>query len=158
MQQLYGNICILTIGHDAFYHTSLTSLVIGNSVETIGDYAFAECRLGEKFDILLPAGLKVIENVAFDKFPGDHVYITVPDGATLTVNGIAYSGEIEDGKADLISYLFKHPNKRAHSLKVTTAVMEAPTDYTITTDGKCTAYYNDDYANEITTARTGSPP
>jgi hypothetical protein len=41
---------------------------------------------------------------------------------------------------------------------ITTAVMEAPTDYTITTDGKCTAYYNDDYANEITTARTGSPP
>ena len=144
-----------TIGDYAFYQTNLKSLVISNSVETIGKYAFSQCWSGEKFDILLPASLKVIDNDAFGKFPGDHVYITVPDGATLTVNGIAYSGEIENGKADLISYLFSRLNKREHSLEVTTAVMEAPTDYTITTDGKCTAYYNDDYANEITTARAG---
>ena len=144
-----------TIGKYAFYKTSLESLTFGKSVETIGGYAFDNCWSGEEFDILLPASLKVIKKYAFGSFPGDHVYITVPDGATLTVNGKAYAGEIEDGKADLIGYLFKNRDKRKKSMRVTTAVTLDLTDYTITTDGNCTAYYNDDYANEITTARAG---
>lgn len=144
------------IGKNAFRLTQLTSLTIGNNVETIGNGAFLNCWSGEKFDILLPASLKVIEENAFGGFPGDHAYITVPDGATLTVNGEDYSGTIEDGKADLISYIFEDPTSRKSTQKVTTAVTVAPnTDYNITTDGKCTAYYNGGYGSEISGARAG---
>lgn len=144
-----------TIGNYAFFRTNLESITFGNSVETIGENAFRMCWSSAKFDILLPASLKVIEKNAFCAFPGDHACITVPNGATLTVNGEDYSGEIKDGKADLISYLFKNLKFRSGTPKVTTAVMADLTDYTITTDGKCTAYYNDNYANEIATARAG---
>ena len=144
-----------TIGNRAFFKTNLESITFGNSVETIGENAFRMCWSSAKFDILLPASLKVIEKDAFCAFPGDHACITVPNGATLTVNGEDYSGEIKDGKADLISYLFKNLKSRSGTQKVTTAVMAAPDTYTITTDGKCTAYYNDNYANEIATARAG---
>ena len=142
-----------TISNRAFYRTNLESITFGNSVETIGDGAFCQCWSSAKFDILLPASLKVIEKNAFCAFPGDHACITVPNGATLTVNGKDYSGEIKDGKADLISYLFKNLKYRTSTPKVTTAVMAAPDTYTITTDGKCEAYYNG--GTKITTARAG---
>lgn len=149
---------VTAIGNKAFDNcdaqTTIT-LAEGSQLTSLGEYAFGGKNGIRNSVSTLPTSMKIIEADAFGYFKGEHLYITVPDGAALTVNGEAYNGEIEDGKADLISYLFNHPAKRKHSLKVTTAVMAAPDTYTITTDGKCTAYYNDNYANEIATARAG---
>ena len=150
---------VTAIGNKAFDNcdaqTTIT-LAEGSQLTSLGIYAFGGEKGIRNSVSTLPASMKIIAANAFSYFKGEHLYITVPNGATLTVNGEDYSGEIKDGKADLISYLFKNlEKKRKGTPKVTTAVMADLTDYTITTDGKCTAYYNDNYANEIATARAG---
>lgn len=150
---------VTAIGDQAFDNcdaqTTIT-LAEGSQLTSLGIYAFGGKKGIRNSVSTLPASMKIIAANAFSYFKGEHLYITVPNGATLTVNGEDYSGEIKDGKADLISYLFENlEKKRKGTQKVTTAVMAAPDTYTITTDGKCEAYYNDNYANEIATARAG---
>jgi hypothetical protein len=69
-------------------------------------------------NVTLPASVDTILPTAMTNFKGSHVYIPVPEGNALTVNGKAYSGEITNGKADIISYLFKKYPKKSESQAV----------------------------------------
>ena len=70
-------------------------------------------------DVTLPSSLRAIAQWAFGRyagecFSGDHAYITVPAGKVLSVGDD--KGVITDnGKADLISYLFDDPANRSLS-------------------------------------------
>lgn len=134
---------VKTIGHSAFTNLSASGSVInitiptGSQLDSIDKYAFKSARanidlsnstLLTKIDnsvftsvggnVILPASVDTIVPKAFSKFEGYHVYIPVPEGKALTVNGSAYSGGMTDGKADIISYLFKNTSKRGSSLDV----------------------------------------
>ncbi|WP_294746872.1 InlB B-repeat-containing protein [uncultured Prevotella sp.] len=134
---------VKTIGHSAFTNLSASGSVInitiptGSQLDSIDKYAFKSAQayidlsnstLLTKIDnsvftsvggnVILPASVDTIVPKAFSKFEGYHVYIPVPEGKALTVNGSAYSGGMTDGKADIISYLFKNTSKRGSSLAV----------------------------------------
>ena len=70
-------------------------------------------------DVTLPSSLTAIAQCAFGRyagecFSGDYAYITVPAGKVLSVGDD--KGVITDnGKADLISYLFDDPANRSES-------------------------------------------
>lgn len=54
---------ITKIGDQAFYESQITSLVLPNSVKTIGENAFSNCR--SLTSIVLPESLQKIENYSF---------------------------------------------------------------------------------------------
>lgn len=89
----------------------------------------------------LPSSVSVIKKNAFCHFESDHVYIRVPSGKTLTVNG-QENKDVTDGKADIINYLFESLQKRKKSKMVTLAMTDG-LKYNITTDDFVNAYYND---------------
>ena len=118
-----------------------------SQLTTIEDIAFS-LKDNEKENIIgilnsfstLPASVTKIGKNAFDNFKGDHLYINVPAGKILTVNGKKYARDITDNKADLISCLFKIPDKRRGSQALTLAMTSAEF-YNITTDDIADAYY-----------------
>ncbi len=87
---------------------------------------------------------------------GEHVYIVVPEGHVLTVNGKPYNGTLTDGKADLIPYLFDNPGKRAPSNALTLAMEKAvaPVSGTYQLSGDYVSFY-DEETNPITEAAVG---
>ncbi len=106
-------------------------------------------------EITLPSSVTSIVQNVFRFFEGNHVYIPLPSGMTLTVNGNLYRGTMTDGKADIITYLFDDLNNRFNSNALTLAIVTDPdAKYAITTDGICSAYYRDGY-DVINEARPG---
>ena len=89
--------------------------------------------------ITLPASVTKIGENAFKNFKGKSIYINVPAGKILTVNGKKYAGDITDNKADLISYLKK--SNKSEIPVLTLAMTTADGFYDITTDGIAEAYY-----------------
>lgn len=132
-----------------------------SQLTTIGDKAFSLID-NEKKNIIgilnsfstLPASVTKIGGNAFVNFKGDHLYINVPAGKILTVNGKKYAGDITDNKADLISCLFKIPSNRKGSQALTLAITTPEEFYDITTDGIAEAYYFEG-TNPIDRAREG---
>jgi hypothetical protein len=155
---------VTSIGQKAFMELSIISeITIPASVTNIRNDAFRECssvqtlilaedskltRIGAsaffrtslESDITLPGSVTKIGEKAFDNFNGEHLYIYVPEGKILTVNGKKYKGEIGDNGADLISYLFNGGN-RSKGKALTLAMTSADGFYDITTDGIAEAYY-----------------
>ena len=110
-------------------------------------------------DVTLPHTVTSIAQYAFGKnyiFSGEHVYIVVPAGHVLTVNGKPYNGTLTDGKADLIPYLFDNPGKRAPSNALTLAMEKAvaPVSGTYQLSGDYVSFY-DEETNPITEAAVG---
>ncbi len=77
-------------------------------------------------DVTLPSSVTSISNMAFSRytenpFLGDHAYIAVPAGKVLSVGND--KGAIADnGKADLIAYLYNNPAKRGQNNALTLAM------------------------------------
>jgi uncharacterized repeat protein (TIGR02543 family) len=151
---------VISIGNYAFQGCKALTTVdfaAGSQLQTIGSNAFDGNYKKNETPTLssvgtLPASVTSIAQYAFNYFKGDHLYISVPAGYILTVNGKAYTDEITDNKVDLIGYLFKNPNVRTNSKKVTTAVtLSTPYNITIT-DGTVEAFYNEGIV-QITQAR-----
>ena len=57
---------VQTIGEAAFHGTSITKLVLGKGVETLGDYAFCECTALKTVDASKSSKLKTIGNFCFE--------------------------------------------------------------------------------------------
>ena len=93
-------------------------------LKKIGKDAFSKTQ----GDVTLPASIDTIAPNAFSNFKGSHVYIPVPDGKILTLNGIGYSGEITNGKADIASYLFPKYPKIKNSTAIKFKIVN-PSDY-----------------------------
>ena len=151
---------VISIGNYAFQGCKALTTVdfaAGSQLQTIGSNAFDGNYKKNETPTLssvgtLPASVTSIGVNAFRYYTGDHLYITVPAGYILTVNGKAYTDEITDNKVDLIGYLFKIPDVRTNSKKVTTAVtLSTPYNITIT-DGTVEAFYNEGIV-QITQAR-----
>ena len=134
---------VKTIGNSAFYSFSISNSVVnistptGSLLDSIEQNAFKNANahidlsnstLLTKIDrnvfygvngiVTLPVSVDTIVPKAFSGFDGSHVYIPVPEGNALIVNGKDFSGEKTDGKADIISYLYKKYPKRGISLAV----------------------------------------
>jgi hypothetical protein len=84
-------------------------------------------------DVTLPSSVTSICQYAFENensqpYPGNHVYITVPDGNVLkvTIAGVTDPVEITptNGKADIINCLFDDPSKRIASRALTLALTD----------------------------------
>ena len=134
---------VTTIGKEAFYYcNALITFAAGSQLKAIGSKAFYGSNKNKlSYVSPLPATVKSIGDNAFYHYIGDHLYIIVPEGKELTVNGIPYSGTLtDDNKADLISYLFTNPSNRGSSNALTLAMTNNGT-YSITTDEYCDAYY-----------------
>ena len=79
---------VTTIGDYAFgYCTSLTSVTIGNSVTTIGDYAFYDCD--GLTSVTIPDSVITIGDYAFAYFDG-LTSVTIPD-SVITIGDWAFS-------------------------------------------------------------------
>lgn len=117
---------LASISSNAFSGAAKAVIDLSNcaKLETIGgDQTF----LGTK-DVTLPHTVTNISEYAFGRvnaFWGEHVYIVVPEGQKLTVNGEPYDGVLTDGKADLIPYLFDDPANRVTSKALTLSMEEA---------------------------------
>ena len=134
---------VKTIGNSAFYSFSISSSVVnistptGSLLDSIEQNAFKNANAhidlsnstlltkinrnvfyGVSGVVTLPVSVDTIAPKAFSGFDGHHVYIPVPEGNALIVNGKDFSGEKTDGKADIISYLYKKYPKRGISLAV----------------------------------------
>jgi len=135
---------VKTIGNSAFYDLSLSTSFVnittptGSQLDSIDQNAFKNAKanidlsnstLLTKIDnsvfsgvggsVILPASVDTILPKAFHNFKGSNVFIPVPEGKALIVNGMDYSGGITDGKADIVSYLFKdNIRKKGASLAV----------------------------------------
>ena len=134
---------VKTIGNSAFYGFSISSSVVnistptGSLLDSIEQNAFKNANAhidlsnstlltkinrnvfyGVSGVVTLPVSVDTIAPKAFSGFDGHHVYIPVPEGNALIVNGKDFSGEKTDGKADIISYLYKKYPKRGISLAV----------------------------------------
>ena len=153
------------------------ALAEGTSISDIGKGAFARSDINidlsnasklislsksykqfqsAKGNVTLPSSLKDIkgkrEGNAFYNFKGQHIYIPVPEGATLTVNGVVYTDPLVDGKADIIDKIFLYGKRNKIKDPISLAITE-PAKYSITTDDVVGAYY---YGGTIITeARAG---
>ena len=131
---------VTSIGNYAFNKcSSVQTLILAedSKLTKIGDKAFSQTSLNS--EITLPASVTKIGANAFGNFMGEHLYINVPEGKILTVNGKEYESEIGD-EGDLISYLFKGGD-RGKSQALTLAMTSADGFYDITTDDIADAYY-----------------
>ena len=146
-----------SIGSQAFGADAKASIDLSNCTKLtaiVGEQTF----LGT-MDVTLPHTVTSIAQYAFGKidfFSGEHVYIVVPEGHVLTVNGEPYNGTLTDGKADLIPYLFDNPGKRAPSNALTLAMEKAvaPVSGTYQLSGDYVSFY-DEETNPITEAAVG---
>ena len=142
---------VTSIGENSFsdcFSLATVNFAEDSQLTTIEDKAFSlnDSKKKNIFGILnsfstLPASVTKIGEDAFKYFKGDHLYINVPEGKILTVNGKKYKDKIGDNKADLISYLFKDPSTKKGSKALTLAMTTADGFYDITTDGIAEAYY-----------------
>ena len=145
---------VKTIGNSAFFSlSSSTSFVnistpTGSQLKSIDENAFKSTHANIDLsnstllatietnvfhyadgNVTLPASVDTILRNAFNFFKGSHVFIPVPEGKALTVNGKAYSGEITNGKADIISYLYKDYSKSRNTSLAVKVKMVSPSDY-----------------------------
>jgi hypothetical protein len=99
------------IGSDLVFSQVSGNVTLPSSVTSICQYAF--------------------ENQYSTRYPGKHVYITVPDGKKLkvTIAGVTDPVEITptNGKADIIGCLFDDSSKRIASRALTLALTDAST-------------------------------
>lgn len=80
-----------TISNRAFYGSMITSLVLSEGVETIGEYAFSHSSTGRIMSLELPASLKTISANAFsgNRFLSD---VTIAENSQLeTIGEYAFS-------------------------------------------------------------------
>ena len=141
---------VTSIGNYSFsncFSLATVNLAEDSQLTTIGKNAFSlnDSKKKNIFGILnsfstLPASVTKIGAYAFKYFKGDHLYINVPEGKILTVNGKKYKDKIVDNKADLISCLFENPSIRSESEALTLAITPGE-PHNITTDGIAKAYY-----------------
>ena len=80
-------ITVTSIGEQAFYETSLTSIAIPNGVTNIGDYAFADCF--SLTSALIPGTVTNIGAWAFSVCPG-LTNVTIPSSVT-NLGGYAFA-------------------------------------------------------------------
>ena len=145
---------VTSIRSDAFRQCqSVQTLMLAEDSKLTKIGASAFCQTSLDSDITLPASVTKIGEKAFGNFKGEHLYINVPEGKILTVNGKEYEGEIGYSEADLTSYLFKGGD-RSKSQALTLAITSADGFYYITTDGIAEAYYFEG-TNPIERAREG---
>lgn len=77
---------VTSIGYDAFFYCeNLTSVTIGNSVTTIGGYAFSSCR--NLTSVTIPNSVTTIDNGAFNS--SGLISVTIPNSVT-TVGEYAF--------------------------------------------------------------------
>ena len=146
-----------SIGSQAFGADAKASIDLSNCTKLtaiVGEQTF----LGT-MDVTLPHTVTSIAQYAFGKidfFSGEHVYIVVPEGHVLTVNGEPYNGVLTDGKADLVPYLFDNPEKRGASNALTLAMEDAvaPVSGSYQLSGDYVSFY-DEETNPITEAAVG---
>ena len=144
-----------SIGSLAFGADAKASIDLSNSTKltTIGG---EQTFLGT-MDVTLPHTVTSIAQYAFGKidfFSGEHVYIVVPEGHVLTVNGEPYNGTLTDGKADLIPYLFDNPRSQSKALTLAMEKAVAPVSGTYQLSGDYVSFY-DEETNPITEAAVG---
>lgn len=75
---------VTSIGYEAFYYCeNLTSVTIGNSVTTIGGYAFCSCR--NLTSVTIPNSVTTIDNWAFSN--SGLISVTIPNSVTTIGEG-----------------------------------------------------------------------
>jgi uncharacterized repeat protein (TIGR02543 family) len=125
----------LTAIHKYAFSSANASIDLSNctQLKAIGsDLVFSQVT----GDVTLPSSVTSICQYAFENersqpYPGNHVYITVPDGKKLkvTIEGVTDPVEITstNGKADIINCLFDDSSKRIASRALTLEIVEAST-------------------------------
>ena len=103
------------------YNTKIVSVAIPNSVETIGDYAFANCISLEDITVYWETPI-IIPNNVFQRWYEEPYNLYVPVGSTE-----AYAAAVEDWSNDFIITEQEPPT--GISLDITTAYI--PVDYTV---------------------------